>query len=463
MTITDLSNLTLSDAAAAIRAGELSPVEVTDFYLARIERLNPVLNAFITITADEAQAAARAAQDGSGPDGPLRGVPLALKDLFDTADVRTTGGAKFFHDRLPSRDATVVARLKAAGAIMLGKLNMHEFAYGVSNDNPHYGACRNPWNLDRIPGGSSGGSGAAVAAGMCLGSLGSDTGGSIRIPSSLCGITGLKPTYGRVSRAGVIPLSWSMDHVGPMAGTVRDCALLLGVIAGYDPDDPASADVPAPDYDATLDGGVRGLRVGLPHRLFYDHLDDEVQAAVERAAATLREEGAEVRDVTIERIELANVAGSTILFSEASAYHEQRLRERPEDYGEDVRERLLIGAFYPATAYVNAQRIRTLVRAAFLDTLSAVDVLLAPATQRTAPPIAGFTADTRAGLTRLTTPINLAGLPALALPCGFDSAGLPIGMQLIGRPFDEALLLRAGQAYQRVTDWHTRRPALPAA
>jgi aspartyl-tRNA(Asn)/glutamyl-tRNA(Gln) amidotransferase subunit A len=463
MTTTDLTNLTLYDAAAAIRAGELSPVELTDFYLARIERLNPVLNAFITVTADEARAAARAAQDGAGPDGPLRGIPLALKDLFDTAGVRTTGGAKFFLHRVPSRDATVTARLRAAGAVMLGKLNMHEFAYGVSNDNPHFGPCRNPWDLNRIPGGSSGGSGAAVAAGMCLGSLGSDTGGSIRIPASLCGITGLKPTYGRVSRAGVIPLSWSMDHIGPMAGNVRDCALLLGVIAGYDPEDPASAAAPVPDYSAGLDGGVRGLRIGLPRHIFFDHLDDDVRAAVERAAATLRDAGAEVRDVSIERIELANVAGSTVLFSEASAYHEQRLRERPEDYGGDVRERLLIGVTYPATAYVNAQRVRTLVRAAFLDTLAEVDMLLAPATQTTAPPIAGFTANTRAGLTRLTTPINLAGLPSLALPCGFDRAGLPIGMQLIGRPFDEETVLRAGQAYQRVTDWHTRRPALPAA
>jgi aspartyl-tRNA(Asn)/glutamyl-tRNA(Gln) amidotransferase subunit A len=463
MTTTDLTHLTLSDAAAAIRAGDLSPVELTDFYLARIERLDPVLNAFITVTADEARAAARAAQDGTGPDGPLRGVPLALKDLFDTAGVRTTGGSKILADRGPDRDATVTARLRAAGAVFLGKLNMHEFAYGVSNDNPHFGPCRNPWDLERIPGGSSGGSGAAVAAGMCLGSLGSDTGGSIRIPSSLCGITGLKPTYGRVSRTGVLPLSWSMDHVGPMAGSVRDCALLLGAIAGYDPGDPASADVPAPDYVAGLDGGVRGLRVGLPRRHFFDHLDDEVRAAVERAAATLREEGAEVRDVTIEGIERANVAGSTILFSEASAYHDQWLREGPEDYGEDVRERLLVGALYPATAYINAQRVRTLVRAAFLDTLSGVDVLLAPATQMTAPPIAGFTVDTRAGLTRLTMPINLVGLPSLALPCGFGGGGLPIGMQLIGRPFDEATILRAGHAYQRVTDWHTRRPALPAA
>src|SRR5215211_142080 len=329
MTTTDITNLTLADAATAIRAGDLSPVELTDALLDRIDRLEPRLNAFITLTAESARAEARAAQDGAGPDGPLRGVPIALKDLFDTAGVRTTGGTKMHKDRVPLRDATVVERLRAAGAVSLGKLNMHEFAYGVSNDNPHFGPAHNPWDTERIPGGSSGGSGVAVAAGLCLGTLGSDTGGSIRIPSSLCGIAGLKPTYGRVSRAGAIPLSWSMDHVGPMARTVRDCALLLGVIAGHDPRDPASAAEPVPDYLADLEAGARGLRVGLPRRYFYDQLDDQVLAAVEAAADLLRSEGAEVRDVDIEGIEHAGAAGATILVAEASAYHQKILRERP--------------------------------------------------------------------------------------------------------------------------------------
>ncbi|MGD9895234.1 MAG: amidase [Dehalococcoidia bacterium] len=460
MTATDLSSLTLAEAVAELQSGTLSPVALTDAYLDRIERLNPPLNAFITITADLARAEARAAEDGSGPAGPLRGIPIALKDLFDTAGVRTSAASKILADRIPNQDATVTARLRAAGAVLLGKLNMHEFAYGVSNDNPHHGPARNPWNTERIPGGSSGGSGVAIAADLCLGTLGSDTGGSIRIPSSLCDIAGMKPTYGRVSRAGVLPLSWSMDHVGPMARTVRDCAILLGVIAGHDPHDPASAAEPVPDYLDGLEDGTRGLRIGLPRRYFFEQIDDQVLAAVETAAERFRAEGADVHDVDIDQIELAAIAGATILVSEASAYHQRWLRERPEDYGEDVRQRLLTGELYPATAYINAQRVRTVLRESFLRTLSDVDLLLAPATPITAPPIAGFSTDVRANLTRFTTPINLVGLPALSLPCGFDSSNLPIGMQLIGRPFDEARLFRTGRAYERVTDWHNRRPTL---
>jgi aspartyl-tRNA(Asn)/glutamyl-tRNA(Gln) amidotransferase subunit A len=460
MTTTDLASLTLAEAASAIQSGSLSPVELTEAYLDRVDRLNPTLNAYITITADLARAEARAAQDGTGPSGPLRGIPIALKDLFDTAGVRTSGASKILAGRVPTQDATVTARLRAAGAVLLGKLNMHEFAYGVSNDNPHHGPARNPWNMERIPGGSSGGSGVAIAAGLCLGTLGSDTGGSIRIPAALCGITGLKPTYGRVSRAGVLPLSWSMDHVGPMARTVRDCAILLGVIAGHDPSDPASANEPVPDYLDGLEDGAGGLRIGLPRRYFFEQVDDEVRSAVEVAAERLRAEGADVRDVDIDQIELAPIAGATILVSEAAAYHQHWLRERPEDYGEDVRQRLLTGELYPATAYINAQRVRTVMRESFLRTLSDVDLLLAPATPITAPPIAGFSTDVRANLTRYTTPINLVGLPSLSVPCGFDSANLPIGMQLIGRPFDEARLFRAGRAYERVTDWHKRRPPM---
>jgi len=460
MTTLDVTNLTLAEAATGIRSGDLSPVELTDAFLDRIERLNPRLNAFITVTAETARAEARAAQERTAAGGSLRGVPIALKDLFDTAGVRTTGGSKILAERVPAEDATVTARLRASGAVLLGKLNMHEFAYGVSNDNPHYGAARNPWDPDRIPGGSSGGSGVAIAAGMCLGTLGSDTGGSIRIPSSLCGITGIKPTYGLVSRAGALPLSWSMDHVGPMARTAEDCALLLGPIAGHDARDPASARVVVPAYLGSIHAGIKGVRVGLPRRYFFEGVNPEVLAAVEEAARVLQGEGAEVHDVDIEGIELAGAAGATILLSEASAYHQRRLRERPEDYGEDVRMRLLAGELYPATAYINAQRLRGVIRESFLRTLGEVEVLLAPATPVTAPPIAGFDTNTRANLTRFTTPINLVGLPSLALPCGFDGQGLPIGMQVIGRPFEEPLLFRAGHAYQRVTDWHMRRPTL---
>lgn len=456
----DLGELTAAGAARAIRERRLSAVELTDALLGRIERLDGRLKSFITVTADEARAAAHAADAGHSPDGPLRGVPLALKDLYDTAGVRTTGGSRILAERVPGRDATVTARLRAAGAVFLGKLNMHEFAYGVSNSNPHWGICRNPWDEERIPGGSSGGSGAAVAAGLCLGSLGSDTGGSIRIPASLCGITGLKPTYGLVSRAGVLPLAWSLDHVGPMARTVEDCALLLSVIAGPDAADPASAHVAAGDYLAELEAGVRGLRIGLPRRYFFEEVDPAVAEAVEAAATLLAREGATVQDVEIEEIELAPIAGSPIIQAEASAYHRRWLRERPEDYGDDVRLRLTTGALLPATAYVDAQRLRGRVREHFRRTLTEVDLLLAPATPVTAPLINEFTADVRANLTRFTFPLNVAGLPTLALPCGFDSAGLPIGMQLTGRPFEDALVLRAGRAYERATEWSTRRPPL---
>lgn len=458
MTTTDLTALTVADAATAIRSRSLSSVELTDALLERIERVQPTLNAFITVTADAARDAARAADAGTGPDGPLRGVPLALKDLFDTEGVRTTAGSKILANRVPERDATVTARLRAAGAVSLGKLNLHEFAYGVSTDNPHYGACRNPWNSERTPGGSSGGSGAAVASGMIPGTLGSDTGGSIRIPASLCGITGIKPTYGRVSRAGAIPLAWSMDHVGPMAHTVRDCALLLQVIAGYDARDLASAREPVPDFLAEIERGARGLRVGIPRRYFFDSGSEVVLAAVEEAARLLQSEGAVVQDVEIEGIDRAGMVGQTILLTEASAYHQRWLRQRPDDYGEDVRARLTLGELYPATAYVNAQRLRGQLQQAFASTLTNVDLLLAPATPVTAPPIASFSSEHRINLTRCTTPINLVGLPSLSLPCGFDGETLPIGMQLIGRAFDETTLFRAGQAYQRATDWHLRRP-----
>jgi aspartyl-tRNA(Asn)/glutamyl-tRNA(Gln) amidotransferase subunit A len=462
MQATQLHELTLSDAAALVRARRVSPVELTRAMLARIERLDSQLTSYITVTAEAALAAAEQAEQAAraGEERPLLGVPLALKDLFDTAGVRTTGGAKILAERVPQRDATAVARLRRAGAVLLGKLNMHEFAFGVSTANPHFGTCRNPWDPSRIPGGSSGGSGAALAAGLCYGSLGSDTGGSIRIPAALCGVTGLKPTYGRVSRAGVLPLSWSLDHAGPMARTVRDVALLLTVIAGHDPADPASATVPVPDFTAGLENGIRGLRIGLPRVYFFEELEDDVAQAVEAAIEALRTEGAAVREVLVPHLDVAAAAFAPIISAEAAAYHQRWLRERPQDYGEDVRQRLLQGLLYPAVDYVNAQRARRWVRDGFLQTLEEVDVLLTPAVPTTAPPIPGPAVATPNPLTRCTFPINLTGLPALSLPCGFDRQGLPVGLQIIGRPFDEATVLRVGHTYQRLTDWHTRRPPI---
>lgn len=462
MQATQLHDLTLSDAAALVRARRVSPVELTRAMLARIERLDSQLISYITVTAEAALAAAEQAEQAARADDerPLLGVPLALKDLFDTAGVRTTGGAKILAERIPQRDATAVARLRQAGAVLLGKLNMHEFAFGVSTANPHFGICRNPWDPSRVPGGSSGGSGAALAAGLCFGSLGSDTGGSIRIPAALCGITGLKPTYGRVSRAGVLPLSWSLDHAGPMARTVRDVALLLTVIAGHDPADPASATVPVPDFTAGLEDGVGGLRIGLPRAYFYEQLEDDVAQAVEAAVAALRAEGAEVREVTVPHLDVAAAAFAPIISAEAAAYHQRWLRERPQDYGEDVRQRLSQGLLYPAVDYVNAQRARRRVMDGFLQVLAEVEVLLTPTVPVTAPPIPGPAVATPNPLTRCTFPVNLTGLPALSLPCGFDRQGLPVGLQIIGRPFDEATVLRVGHAYQRLTDWHARRPPI---
>ncbi len=463
MQATNLHDLTIADAARLIRERAVSPVELTRALLERIERLDPKINSFITVTAESALAEAERAEAATrlgGALGPLHGVPLALKDLFDTAGVRTTGGSKILADRVPERDAAVVTKLREAGAVLLGKLNMHEFAYGVTTDNPHYGTCRNPWDTSRIPGGSSGGSGAAVAAGLCCGALGSDTGGSIRIPASLCGIVGLKPTYGRVSRAGVLPLSWTLDHAGPMVRSVQDAALVMTAIAGHDPRDPASADVPVPDFTSTLEGGARGLRLGLPRRYFFEQVDADVLAALEAAADVLRSEGAQVRDVDIPEIGLAGQAFAPIISAEAAAYHARWLREWPGDYGADVRMRLEQGDLYSATHYVNALRLRRRVVDGFLGALDGVDVLLAPTMPVTAPLHPGPKVQTPNPLTRFTFPVNVAGLPALTVPCGFDGDGLPIGAQLIGRPFDEATVLRAGRAYERATDWHTRRPAV---
>ena len=449
---------------------QVSPVEVVRTYLERISGLDPTVRAFITVSADAALEAARAAESvlmAGHPVGPLHGVPWAPKDLYSTKGLRTTGGSKILGEWVPSEDSTVVARLTRAGAIVLGKLNMHEFAYGPEGINAHYGDTRNPWSADahRIAGGSSSGSGAAVAAALAPGSLGSDTGGSIRIPASLCGITGLKPTYGRVSRAGVLPLAWSMDHVGPMTRSARDCALMLSAIAGYDPADPTTSVLPVPDYGAALTGDVKGLRVGLLRAHFTDPAAPEVRAAVEGVAKQLEQGGALVDDVNLTQVIHVATASAAIVASEALAYHAPWMRSRAQDYQPDVRERLRLGAFVNGAHYVRAQQIRALVAREVDEALARRDVLLAPATPLVAPvlgeretALGDGPSDVRAALLRCTRPFNFSGHPACAAPCGFTAAGLPIGAQIVGRPFDEATVLRVVDAYQRVTDWHTRRP-----
>ncbi len=464
MSAPPLPALTLAEAARLLQGRELSPLELTEACLRRIEALEPRLNSFITVTAEEALAQARRATEELARGerrGPLHGLPVAIKDLLDTAGVRTTAGSRVLAQRVPEEDATAVARLREAGAVVLGKLNLHEFAFGATSVNPHYGPVRNPWDTGRIAGGSSGGSATAVAAGECLATLGTDTGGSIRIPSSLCGITGLKPTYGRVSLWGVIPLAWSLDHVGPMCRTAEDCALVLSVIAGPDGRDRACARVPVPDYAAQLDGGVKGLRVGLPREHFFEGAQEDVAEAVRRAVEVLAELGAQVREVSLPHVALAPQAVSAIILSEGLAYHLPWLRQRPQDYGPDLRLRLEMASLMPAVAYVQAQRLRAAIVEAWRRLWQEIDLLATPTTVVTAARIEEADLSTTLTLLRNTNPFNLSGQPAISLPCGFDRQGLPIGLQLVGRWWDEATVLRAAHAYQRATDWHLRLPPLP--
>jgi aspartyl-tRNA(Asn)/glutamyl-tRNA(Gln) amidotransferase subunit A len=464
----DLANLSVARAGEALRARELSPLELTDAYLARIAQLNPRVNAYVTVTAERAREDARRAGEelAAGRDrGPLHGIPIAHKDLVETAGIRTTGGSKIHGQHVPEADCTVARKLREAGSVLLGKLNTHEYAYGVTTDNPHYGPTRNPWDLARIPAGSSGGSGAAIAAGLATATTGTDTGGSIRMPASLCGVVGLKPSYGRVSKQGVLPLSYAFDHAGPIARTVEDAALVLNAIAGYDPADPTSARVPVDDATARLRAGARGLRVGVPRAWFFERLDGEVAEAVERALAELARQGAEVRDVELPGVAEAVGGLFGFVLAEAQEIHAASLRERPQDFGADVRA--LLESRAPGTAeLMRGLRARDALTAAMRRALESVDVLVTPTTPIAAPRIGEELV--RVGdadepvllaMIRCTAPFNATHLPALSLPCGFTRAGLPVGLQIAGRPFDEATVLRAGHAYEQATEWHLRAPA----
>jgi len=458
----ELAYLSISEASQLIAKRQITPVELTQACLDRIERFEPSLNCFITLCADAALDQARQVEESlvNAPtnQNALLGIPLALKDLYETEGVLTTGGSKFFKDHIPENNAFVVDKLRAAGAIHLGKLNMHEIALGVTTINPHFGTCRNPWAIDRIPGGSSGGSGAALAAGFCLGSLGSDTGGSIRIPAALCGITGLKPTYGRVSLRGVIPLSWSLDHAGPMARQVKDVALLLQTIAGYDPADPASQDRPVDDYLSRIDAGVNRWRIAVADDAFFQEGDPQVLQAVEKATRVFEQLGAKVQRVPLGDARKAAQANGLMVVSEAAAFHLQRLQARPEDFGESVRPRLHTGAATPALEYVQARRTQTELRRQFELFFDNHDILLTPTTPLAALPIQENVQPGQ--LTRYTAPFNLTGFPALSLPCGFTTSGLPVGLQIVARPWAEATVLRAGYAYEQATEWHLRRPTM---
>jgi aspartyl-tRNA(Asn)/glutamyl-tRNA(Gln) amidotransferase subunit A len=466
-----LHQLSLIEAADKVVQREVSPIELTDAVLKQIEHAEPKINAFITVLEDQARAAAKAheAMIRAGYYlGPLHGIPIALKDNLYTGGVRSTAGSKILADFVPEVDATVVARLRAAGAVFVGKTNMHEFAWGGTTDNPHYGPTRNPWNPDRFPAGSSGGSGAAVAARECFGAIGTDTGGSIRLPSAVNGVTGIRPTLGRVSNHNIVPLAWSMDTAGPMARTVADCATMFQVIAGHDPNDEASARVPVPNYLSQLERGVKGIRIGIVTDYFFSHLQQPVHDAVWSALKEL--EGAQARVVESE---IANIHGNisaqlTIESAEPSTYHQEWLRTRPQDYGTDVRTLLEVGEMLLATHYLQAQRYRTLLRHEFLEAFQQVDVFICPTLPFVATPVGamrvviegGQEEDMLSAIMQYTGVPSLTGFPSMSIPCGFSPDGLPIGMQIIGKPFDEATIFRVGHAFQQLTNWHTREPVL---
>ncbi|MGA1995664.1 MAG: amidase [Bryobacteraceae bacterium] len=449
--------MTILEAGRSLRAGSATAVELSTAALARIERLDPSLRAFITLTADRALADARRtdAELAAGLDrGPLQGIPVAVKDLFAIAGVPNTAGSLVYRDRVAAGDCAVVERLVEAGAVMLGTLNMHELAYGITSANPHFGAVRNPWDPDRSPGGSSGGSGAAVAAGLVFAAMGSDTGGSIRIPASFCGTVGLKPTYGRVSRYGVLPLAHTLDHMGPLARTVRDAAVVLYAIAGFDARVPASSRRPAEDFIPAEGCGIRGLRIGLAESFFFERIEAGVESAVRGAMARAEALGARLLPVRVPDPAAINAVGQIILLSEAAAVLEP-YRQRRELFGEDVLALLDQGSLVPATDYIQAQRIRRSMQRSFAKAWSEVDCLITPATAITAPrigqatvTIGGSEEPVRPAATRMSRPFNVLGLPALSIPCGLDSSGLPIGLQIAGPPFEEARLLRVGAALE---------------
>jgi aspartyl-tRNA(Asn)/glutamyl-tRNA(Gln) amidotransferase subunit A len=473
----DLAALTLKKASELLRRKAASSVDLTQACLKRIELHNRTVNAFITVTGESALAMARE-MDGEARRGkwrgPLHGIPIALKDNIDTAGVRTTGASELFKDRIPAEDAEVVRRLKSAGAILLGKLNMHEFAYGPTSAVSYYGPVHNPWSLDRVSGGSSGGSAAAIAAGLCFGTLGTDTGGSIRIPSSHCGTVGLMASYGRVSNRGVIPMAWTLDHVGPICKTVEDAALMLGVIAGYDAMDPTTVDIPAVDYSRALTMQTAKLRLGIPRAIFFDNLDPEYAKAINGAIEVLRKFVATVTDVELPPA----VPAPVIWGPETYAYHAKWLTESPEKYQTATRVQMIRSNDVKPDVYADARRQVDLVRREIKKVFTTVDLVVTPtmkgppatieASRNPNPaPVAPVpsAAPRNAGAGNINAPgvFDVYGVPAITLPCGFTSSGLPIGLQISGAPFAESTVLALAHAYERATEWHTRRPVLKPA
>ncbi|MBA2449664.1 MAG: amidase [Chloroflexi bacterium] len=456
-------DLDLKGVSEALRRRALSSLEATRAYLERIERHDPVLRAYITVMADQALERARLADEELGRGvwrGPLHGVPLGLKDLIACAGVKMTAGSPVLADHVPTEDAGVTERLAAAGAVILGKLSMHEFAFGRPVLEGPFATGRNPWDVARQPAGSSSGSAVAVAAGLCAGALGSDTGGSIRGPAAYCGIVGLKPTYGLVSRRGVVPMSWSLDHVGPMARTVWDTATILQAIAGHDPADAATSIARPPSYTRSLEAGVRGLRLGLLRRYYVDWpgLHQDVRSAADAAFGELRRQGARIVDLDAPTLDLAPAAWAPFL-AEMYEYHAATVRARPQDYQALTRPRLLMGGLFSARDLLHAQRVRSRLAREVAALFEQVDALVFPGQAQPADRFEDVsTEEVITSTARYTQPWNLLGLPAICVPCGFSREGLPVSIQIVGRPFDEPTVLRIARAYERATAWHTRRP-----
>lgn len=467
MKSTELCFLTISELSNLIKKKEVSPVEVMNCFLERINRLDSKINAYITLLESESiknsQKAEKTILSGNYF-SPLHGIPIAVKDLLMTRGIRTTAGSKILSDFIPKEDSTAIKRLKQAGAIIIGKTNLDEFAYSLTTENPYYGTTKNPWDIERISGGSSGGSAAAVAASLCAGSIGTDTGCSIRQPASLCGIVGLKPTYGRVSRFGVIPVAWSLDHVGPIVKCVEDSAIILNAIAGRDIKDHSSSHIPVPDYTKTLKKEIKELKLGIPKEYFLENIDHEVHEHIIIAIRVLQDLGASTTEVSFPYISYAPALTWIIVRAEAYSYHESLYGRRAEEYGPYVRENLDVGPFISANHYLKAQRIRNLLQEELLEVLKKVDVIVTPTTPTPAPKIGQQILqigqeEVKIGvLNRLNNPFNLSGIPAISIPCGFTSSGLPIGLQIAGRPFDEETVLRVAWNYEANSSWHKMRP-----
>ena len=463
--------LSATELSAMIKSRRVSPVDAAEAYLRRIDEVDGKLNSYITVCGDEALAQARRAQEeiaSGGYRGPMHGVPVAVKDQFYTAGVRTTGGSAILEDFVPEEDATVMANLKRAGAVLLGKLNMSEFAMGDAFHHP-FGRPLNPWGRSRSPGTSSSGSGAATAAFLCATSLGEDTGGSVRVPAAFCGLVGIRPTWGLVSRYGVLGASWSQDIVGPISRTTADCAMTLNAVAGYDPKDRYTRNAAVPDYLSELDGGIHGLNVGVVRdRVQAEAVDPEVRERVEAAVSDLRRLGTVVRDVTIPLIVESAAIYSAVTMADIAEAHREGIKNRLDRYDHNNRVRLLTSSILPSPVHQKALKLRHVLRQQVLDALQRVDVLVMPTSSVPAPLIptaAGIAGkqqvlDDYSGRRSFTTPFNLANVPALSIGCGFTTDGLPVGLQIAGRPFEETTLFRVAHAYEKATDWHKRRPSV---